>query len=75
MEPAKSEIKIPGACAPAGLRLKETGFLFQRLRDWEGVGETPASGAGEGKEVVAFSVWIHCLWRFSLYFNPHRIIA
>lgn len=74
MEPAKSEIKFPRVCAPADLRLKETGFLFQRLQDWEGVGETLASGAGEGKG-VAFSVWIHCPWRFSLYFNPHRIIG
>lgn len=30
MEPAKSEIKFPEVCAPGGLRLKETGFLFQR---------------------------------------------
>lgn len=36
-------------CAPGGLRLKKAGFRFQRLRGWEGVGETLTTGAGEGK--------------------------
>ena len=44
MEPAKSEIKFSEVRAPGGLRLRETGFLFQGLQDWEGVGETLTTG-------------------------------
>lgn len=44
MEPAKSEIRFSEVHAPGGLRLRETGFLFQGLQDWEGVGETLTTG-------------------------------
>lgn len=63
MEPAKSEIKFPEVCAPGGLRLKESGFLFEPQLDWKGVGETLTTGAREGNGVAFYGrthCWTHC---------------
>lgn len=50
LELAKSEILFPQVGAPAGLSLKEMGFLFQGQQDWKGVREMLNTGAGKWNE-------------------------
>ena len=55
MELAKLEIMPPEVCTTEGLRLKETGFLFQGQKDWKGVGEMISTEFGRME-------WGHFLW-------------